>query len=171
VAADLPADGTGSAAARAGETAELASFAQRSMGRGIDLLIVGVLFFMVAGPFIDTSAVDARVPFRAVVVGMVAWIVYETVTVRLLGTTMGKMAVGAVVTDLATGAKPSWAQAGIRAIVVPALVPLVWIFAGVVYSTATIDRTTRRGLLDRLAGTVVVRATPRQPQSPAPTPE
>lgn len=140
------------------ERAELASFAQRSIGRGIDLLIVAVLFFMVAGPFIETDEVDRGVPFKAVVAGVVAWIVYEMVTVRLLGSTMGKMAVAASVVDMGTGARPSWAQAGIRAIVVPALVPLVSIFAGVVYSTATIDRRTRRGLLDRLAGTVVVRA-------------
>lgn len=153
-------------AAEAGaERAELASFAQRSLGRGIDLLIAGVLFFMVSGPF--SSSGTEQVPFGAVVAGLVAWIAYETATMALLGTTMGKMAVGAVVLDAASGTRPSWIQAAIRAIVVPALVPLVWVFAGVVYSTATLDVRTRRGLLDRLAGTVVVRATPRGEASAA----
>lgn len=94
----------------------------------------------------------------------VAYLAYEIAMVVTRGQTLGKMALGTVVTDAAGGGRPTLWQATTRAVVPlagvvvdvilgTAAVGALWVFA--VYGSLLVDER-RRGLHDRAAGTLVV---------------
>lgn len=136
----------------------IAPVALRAFARAIDLLIVAVISLAFTLPLVEGSGED--VPRSVQLLSLGGWLLYEAGTVALIGTTVGKMAVGLKVVETSTGANPGPARAVVRAAVVPALIPLVSFFALLAYPTATFDLQTRRGLIDRLSGTAVVRSVP-----------
>jgi uncharacterized RDD family membrane protein YckC len=141
---------------------EIASLAQRAMGRSIDLMVVAVISLAFFAPQIAADPSDASVPRWTQIAVFGVWLVYEAGTTAYLGQTMGKMAVACRVADRRTGRRPSLARSIVRAAVVPGLLPLVQVAGLLGYATAALDPKEHRGLLDRLAGTVVVKATPGQ---------
>lgn len=141
---------------------EIASLAQRAMGRSIDLMVVAVISLAFFAPQIATSPDDTSVPRWTQIAVFGVWLVYEAGTTAYLGQTMGKMAVGCRVADRRTGRRPSLPRSIVRAAVIPGLLPLVQLAGLLGYATAALDTAEHRGLLDRLAGTVVVKATPGQ---------
>lgn len=138
----------------------LASFAQRAMARLIDLLVVAVLSLALLAPQLQGQPGDGSVPRWAKIAVAVVWLGYEATTTALLGQTMGKLATGCRVADRRTGDRPGFARSVVRAAVIPGLIPLLGVIGLLAYPTAMLDRREGRGLLDRLAGTVVVKAIP-----------
>ncbi len=124
----------------------------------MDLLIIATVSLAVFAPRAvgadDTSEVSAWTQVALIAI----WVAYEAGTTAWLGTTLGKMATGCRVVSRRTGKRPNLAQAVARAVLVPGALSVVAAFALLLYPTALLDRTERRGVLDRLSGTVVVRA-------------
>ena len=142
----------------------IASVGQRCFGRAIDLLVVATFSIGLLIPTVETDGDVLRLPGWTQWVALALWIGYESAMTALLGTTVGKMAVGAQVVDRRTGRRPSWPNAIARALPVPLLLPLVSFFALAVYPTALFDPAGRRGITDRIANTVVVKADPNRPR-------
>lgn len=138
----------------------VASVAQRCFGRAIDLLVVATFSMGLLIPTVERDGDTLSLPGWTQWVALGLWVAYEASTTALLGTTVGKMAVGAQVVDRRTGRRPSWPNAIARTLPVPLLLPLVSFFALAVYPTALLDPDRRRGITDRIADTVVVRADP-----------
>ena len=141
---------------------ELASLAQRAMARAIDLLVVGLISLAFFAPQLAVTDGDETVPRWTQIVVLLLWIAYEAGTTSFLGSTMGKLAVACRVADRRTGSRPGLGRSIVRAAVVPGLLAIVPLFGLLGYATAALDTRERRGLPDRLAGTVVVKATPGQ---------
>ncbi|MFN3215687.1 MAG: RDD family protein [Acidimicrobiales bacterium] len=138
----------------------VASVAQRCFGRAIDLLVVATFSMGLLIPTVQTEGDTLSLPGWTQWVALGLWVAYEASMTALLGTTVGKMAVGIQVVDRRTGRRPSWPNAIARTLPVPLLLPLVSFFALAVYPTALFDLDRRRGITDRIADTVVVRADP-----------
>ncbi len=144
--------------AEPGSGDEVASLAQRALGRGIDLLVVAVISLALFAPQLVTRGDDDSVPRWTQVAVLVLWLVYEAGTTAFLGRTVGKLAVGSRVADRRTGRPPGLARSVVRAAVVPGLLPMLSVVGLLGYATAALDPREHRGLPDRLAGTVVVRS-------------
>ena len=138
----------------------IASVAQRCFGRAIDLLVVATFSMGLLIPTVQREGDTLSLPGWTQWVALALWVAYEASMTALLGTTVGKMAVGVQVVDRRTGRRPSWPNAIARALPVPLLLPVVSFFALAVYPTALFDLDRRRGITDRIADTVVVRADP-----------
>jgi uncharacterized RDD family membrane protein YckC len=138
----------------------VASVAQRCFGRAIDLLVVATFSMGLLIPTVQRDGDTLALPAWTQWVALALWVAYEASMTALLGTTVGKMAVGVQIVDQRTGRRPSWPNAIARTLPVPLLLPVVSFFALAVYPTALFDLDRRRGLMDRIAGTVVVRADP-----------
>ena len=127
------------------------------MARSVDLLVVAVISLAF---FAQQLAVrgDESVPRWTQVAVFLVWLTYEAGTTAVLGRTMGKLAAGCEVVERRTGQRPGVARSVIRASVVPALLPFLSVFGLLAYATAALDPREHRGLLDRLAGTAVIKA-------------
>lgn len=139
---------------------EIAGLAQRALARSIDLMVVGIISLAFFTPQLVRDPDDASAPrwVQWAIFGL--WLAYEAGTTAFLGQTMGKLATGCRVADRRTGRRPALAPALVRAAVMPALLALFAFFGLLGYATAALDRREHRGLLDRVAGTVVVKAVP-----------
>lgn len=139
----------------------LASLAQRALARAIDLLVVGLISLAFFAPQLAVQdGQDATVPRWTQLAVLGLWLAYEAGTTSFLGSTMGKLAVQCRVADRRTGRRPGLGRSVVRAAVVPGLLALAPLFGLLGYATAALDPREHRGLLDRLAGTVVVKAVP-----------
>ena len=140
--------------------AELASLAQRIGARLIDWLIIFGAWIVIMGPVSEVDGNTLEIPVWARLASLLVLLVYETVLVAWRGQTVGKMILGIRLSDVRTGADPAFIRALIRAAIVGAVVILTGQFFAVVlvfvYFTAAFPADTR-GLLDRAAGTVVVK--------------
>ncbi len=139
---------------------ELASFMQRAMARSVDLMVVAIISLALFAQQLAIRGDDESVPRWTQVAVFLLWLAYEAGTTSFLGQTMGKLATGIRVADRRTGRRPNLARSVIRTAVVPALLPFAAVFGLLGYATAFVDQRERRGLPDRLAGTVVVKAVP-----------
>lgn len=148
----------GRGASAVGDGDQIASLAQRAMARSVDLMVVAVVSLALFAPQLILKGAEARVPRWTQVAVFVLWLAYEAGTTAVLGQTMGKLATGCRVADRQTGCRPGFARSIVRAAVIPGLLPFLAIFGLIGYATAILDPQEYRGLLDRLAGTVVVRA-------------
>ncbi len=139
---------------------ELASLSQRVVARLIDWLIIFAAWFAIMGPVAETDGNTLEIPLWARLVSLLVLLGYETVLVTWRGQTVGKRIARIRLSDVRTGANPSLGKSLIRAGIVGAVVIVTGQFFAValvfVYFTAAFPRDTR-GLLDRAAGTVVVR--------------
>jgi len=149
-------------------TVKPASFAQRAVGRAIDLGILTILLVGSLLGFVDEDAaghsrIDA--PWWFLLLLAVAIVTYEVVPVHLRGQTPGKVLARTRVVDIETGQPPSWRNSFVRWIIVFALFavsnavsPAVSIvLVAILFCTAFADPN-GRSLLDKAAHTRVVRA-------------
>ncbi|HEX7135284.1 MAG TPA: RDD family protein [Iamia sp.] len=151
----------------------LATVGQRALARGLDsilLLTVWSPIFVVvlvirsggdaaAAEEMGSTPLDYVLVFGPLVALAV---LYETVCITLWGQTLGKLAIGVRVARLVNGRCPLWWESALR-IGLPGVVATVplWGVAPAValalFTTAGFDPM-HRNLVDRAAGTVVVRA-------------
>ncbi len=147
---------------QAGEPAgdQVAGLAQRALARSIDLMVVGIISLAFFAPQLVRDPDDASAPRWVQWAVFALWLAYEAGTTAFLGQTMGKLATGCRVADRRTGRRPNLAKAVVRAAVMPGLLALFAFFGLLGYATPALDQRERRGLLDRVSGTVVVKAVP-----------
>ncbi|MDH3755033.1 MAG: RDD family protein [Acidimicrobiia bacterium] len=133
---------------------------QRALARLIDFAIVMTVVVAFAPSRVVTDDGAIRLPRWVILVTIAVFVVYETVGVAWRGQTVGKAATRIKVVDAASGRRPAAIQASLRVLVVAA----AWVALGsfgllamiLVYLTGALDRSTGRGLPDRVAGTAVV---------------
>jgi uncharacterized RDD family membrane protein YckC len=149
---------------------QAATFGQRAIARLIDLV---VLLLLLAGAFAGFASKDGDgttsfdVQWWYVALVFIGIVTYEVVPVHVRGQTPGKILTRIRIVSLETGATPTWVQSITRWIIPVAillgLTPfvsfVVFPLLAVVYGTALLDRG-GRNVLDKLAGTRVVQATP-----------
>jgi uncharacterized RDD family membrane protein YckC len=147
-----------------------AGFTQRALGRAIDLAILTLLIVLALTPFNEGDSLDAPPLFLVAV--LVAVLAYEIVPVYLRGQTPGKLIARTRIVradaldapEAVTGLTLTWWQAFVRW----APVCVVWALGGVypplavvamaaLYLSALAD-VGGRSVLDKLAGTRVVRS-------------
>jgi len=136
----------------------LASIGQRVGARVIDwLLLAAVVAAM--GMLAVSGDPQQTVPRWAVLGSVAVVFLYETLPVALRGQTIGKAVVGIDIVSLERGTKPGLVAAGLRALPIVLLLVLLQQFSYIVmvfvYFTAAFMQH-NRGVLDRLAGTVVI---------------
>lgn len=133
---------------------ELASYGQRAGARVIDWILLFVSSFVIILPFSDRR------------IGYLVWMLvialYETVPVAKYGKTIGKAVVNIKIVDAKTGMLVAPLRAFLRVAPVLAIVAIVpgQFFPAVLvflYFTAAFGAAHNRGLIDRLAGTAVVK--------------
>jgi len=142
----------------------LAGFGQRALAWVID----GCLTFFPAAlaslPFLDVDlerpAQDMVWPAWVMVAMVAVWVLYQIVCLSLWGRTLGMWALGLRAARFADGARPTWSQSALRALLpgsIAALpIPIVSSAWVVVYVVALYNPL-RRGLQDHAGGTIVVR--------------
>ncbi|HEV8296067.1 MAG TPA: RDD family protein [Acidimicrobiales bacterium] len=144
-----------------------ASFTQRALGRAIDIGLLCVLIVAALSGFVEDDANgDPRVdaPAWFLIALAVAVLAFESVPVRLRGQTLGKIITKTRIVRVVDGGRPGWGAALIRWGIAVAVLAVVGAFSppaaiaavAVLYASALIDPN-GRGLLDRAAGTEVVR--------------
>jgi uncharacterized RDD family membrane protein YckC len=140
---------------------EVASLAQRIGAKLVDWLIIFVAWAVIMGPVTKADGSSLEIPVWARLASLAVLVGYETVMVTVWGRTVGKMLTGIRLSDVRTGGRPPFVKALVRAAIVGGVVAVTGQFFAVVlvfvYFTAAFPSDTR-GLLDRAAGTVVVRA-------------
>lgn len=105
----------------------------------------------------DASDTDRNSVLAISLMGIALAITYHTVAVARYGRTLGKRLMSLRVVSMPQGGQVSWSYAALRALVPAAavLLPVVGNVAGIaVYAWAIFDKR-RRGLHDKLAGTMV----------------
>jgi uncharacterized RDD family membrane protein YckC len=139
-----------------------AGFTQRALGRAIDLAILTLLIVLALTPFNEDDSLDAPPLFLVAVLAAV--LAYEIVPVYLRGQTPGKLIARTRIVRVDGGGSLTWWQAFVRW----APVCVVWALGGVypplavvamaaLYLSALAD-VGGRSVLDKLAGTRVVRS-------------
>jgi uncharacterized RDD family membrane protein YckC len=139
---------------------ELATVGQRIGGALIDgLLISMVAVVPILLGLVDESDFDAGLPGPLLTALFLFGAVYTIVPTAVLGQTPGKIAVGTRVVTEADGSVPGWWRSAVRW-GLPAgagRLPYVGLAASLVVIGSLLLDPHRRGLHDRVAGTVVVK--------------
>lgn len=138
----------------------LAAIGQRVAARFLDWVLIFLLWLGLMGPMAErTAGGGISVPFWVRLVALGILIAYEVGFVASSGQTLGKRIVGIRVQLLREDRLPGLGSAVLRVLPVIAVVVIGGQFFAVVlvvlYFTAGFA-SDRRGLIDRLAGTVVV---------------
>ena len=144
------------------DTDQLATVGQRAIGFAADVALAGTVL-LTPGMLLDgTVSANDLGPGLSRLVALVAFVflsMYEVIPTALWGRTPGKAIVGTRVVGIGDGGVPGWKRALLRW-VLPALafqVHLVgWVLA-LALRAALVADPLRRGVHDRLAGTIVVR--------------
>ncbi|MGH9222609.1 MAG: RDD family protein, partial [Acidimicrobiales bacterium] len=147
---------------RAQDTDRLATVGQRVVGGLADLALAGTVLLtpgMLLRGAVTPDEVSSGVASIVAIVAFVFMAVYEIVPTALWGRTPGKAIVGTRVVGMGDGRVPGWKRAILRW-VLPALAFQVhavgWALALLLRALLVVDPL-RRGVHDRLAGTIVVR--------------
>jgi uncharacterized RDD family membrane protein YckC len=148
-----------------------ASFTQRAIGRAIDMFVVFALSLLALRPFYEEGSDGEShntAPVWFVIAVLLAVVAYEVVPVHLRGQTVGKIVTRTRVVD-ATGDRPPGVRAALlRWVPVVAVLALgtavstgfTLVAIAALYLSALADPGGRT-LLDKLAGTRVVRVDAR----------
>ena len=138
----------------------LASINQRVGARVLDWLILMAISLGIGLASVSGDA-DVDPPTWAILAAIVVVLVYETAMVAWRGQTLGKIVLGIEIVVLADGSRPSVMSAALRVVPIVVLLAVLAQFAYIamvfVYFTAAFMQH-QRGVLDRLAGTVVIQA-------------
>jgi uncharacterized RDD family membrane protein YckC len=144
------------------EADRLASVGQRAVGFLADVVLAGTVLLtpsMLLRGAVTVDDLGPELTRLLAAVGFVFLAVYELVPTALWGRTPGKAIVGTRVVGIGDGEVPGWTRAILRW-ALPALAFQVqavgWALALLVRAALALDPL-RRGVHDRLAGTIVVR--------------
>lgn len=145
------------------DTDRLASAGQRAVGFVADVAVAGAVLLtpgMLLSGAVSADDIGPGLTDLLRIVGFVFLALYEVVPTALWGRTPGKAVVGTRVVGLGDGRVPGWKRAVLRW-ALPALAFQVhvvgWAIAVLLRAVLVADPL-HRGVHDRLAGTIVVRA-------------
>lgn len=141
---------------------ELATIAARVFARIVDWLILFAVLALISASYAEQLEDGAaRLPAWAAVLGILIVLAYETVLVASGGQTLGKRLIGIEIVSMKSATTPTVGQSILRVAPVGAAMALFssWfpVAMVVVYFSAGF-LSERRGILDRFAGTAVIRA-------------
>jgi len=139
---------------------QLASIAQRVGGALVDGLLTSMVVVvpLLLG-LVEVDRIDESLPAPIILGLFLFGAIYTIVPTALLGQTLGKIAVGTRVVAEDDGSLPGWRRSALRW-ALPGVVgrlPFVGLWVGLAVMASLVWDPRRRGLHDRLAGTVVVR--------------
>jgi uncharacterized RDD family membrane protein YckC len=144
------------------ERDQLASVGQRVVGFAADVALAGTVLLtpsMLLDGAVTAEDLGPGLARLLVLVAFVFLAIYELVPTALWGRTPGKVIVGTRVVGIDDGRPPGWKRAILRWIL-PALAFQVqvvgWVLALLIRAVLVADPL-RRGVHDRLSGTIVVR--------------
>lgn len=139
---------------------DLASIGQRIAGALIDGLLTSMVVVvpMLLG-LVDIDDLEGTLPGTMLLGLFVFGAVYTVVPTAVLGQTLGKIAVGTRVVVEADGALPGWRRSLVRW-ALPGLagrLPVIGLGVSLAIMASLVWDPRRRGLHDRMAGTIVVK--------------
>jgi len=149
-------------------TDRLASHFRRAIATFIDLILtplVGLLVMLVTGLLESAEAYSSlsTIAFRALIIGVIAYVVLNGWLLHTRGQTVGKALMGLVIVDTISGEKaPLWKLLLLRMWFFPLLLLLGIMPYGIIpiIDQAMIFTPSRRCLHDRLCGTSVINKAP-----------
>jgi uncharacterized RDD family membrane protein YckC len=143
-----------------GQTRELASVGQRAAGALIDgLLMSMVVVVPLLLGMVEIDDLEGPLP-GSLVLGLFSFgAIYTVVPTALWGQTLGKIAVGTRVVAEDDGSLPGWRRSALRWAVpgIAGRLPYVGLWVSLAIMASLVLDARRRGLHDRVAGTIVVR--------------
>lgn len=145
------------------DTDRLASVGQRVVGAIADVALAGTVLLtpgMLLSGAVSADDLGPGLTRLLTVVGFAFLALYEIVPTALWGRTPGKVVVGTRVVRISDGGPPGWGPSVLRW-VLPALAFQVHVLGAalaVLLRAVLVVDPLRRGVHDRLAGTIVVRA-------------
>ncbi|MEV8596395.1 RDD family protein [Streptomyces sp. NPDC052012] len=142
----------------------LADSARRTLARIIDMILVGVVVWLLTWAFnvndydLDGDQVEVGTTFGQSLIAAVLYIAYDTVLTVRNGQTLGKQLLNMRVANLNDGANPSMQTALIRAAVLwlPFAFCCACVWTAISGGWSFFDRPYKQGLHDKAAKTVVV---------------
>jgi len=142
----------------------LADSAKRTLARIIDLILVGVVVWLLSWAFgfnqyeWDSDQVEVGSTLGQSVIGAVLYIAYDTVLTARNGQTLGKQLLNMRVANLNDGSTPSVQTSLIRAAVLwlPFAFCCACVWTAIAGGWSFFDRPYKQGLHDKAAKTVVV---------------
>ena len=142
------------------QTGELATVGQRIVGALIDGLLTSMVVVvpMLLG-LIDVDDFEGTLPAPVMVGLFLFGAVYTIVPTAVLGQTLGKIAMGTRVVVEADGTVPGWRRSFVRW-ALPGLagrLPVIGLGVSLAIMASLVWDPRRRGLHDRMAGTVVIK--------------
>jgi uncharacterized RDD family membrane protein YckC len=142
------------------ETTELATVGQRVVGALVDGLLTSmvVVIPLILG-FVDLDDFDGTLPAPILLGLFLFGAVYTIVPTAVWGQTLGKIAVGTRVVVEADGTLPGWGRSAVRW-ALPGLagrLPVIGLVVSLAITVSLLVDPRRRGLHDRVAGTIVVK--------------
>ena len=139
---------------------QLASILQRVGGALVDGLLIGMVVVvpLLLG-FIDLDRVEEALPAPVILGLFLFGALYTIVPTAVWGQTPGKIAVGTRVVVEEDGSLPGWRRATVRWALPGVLgrLPGVGLWVSVAIMASLVWDRRRRGLHDRVAGTIVIR--------------
>ncbi|MFF8031174.1 RDD family protein [Streptomyces sp. NPDC016626] len=142
----------------------LADSARRTLARIVDMLLVGIVVWLLTWPFgvseynVDGDRINVGNGFGQSVIAAVLYTAYDTFMTARSGQTLGKKWLGMRVADLADGSNPSVQTALTRAAVLwlPFAFCCACVWTAISGGWSFFDRPYKQGLHDKAAKTVVV---------------
>ncbi|WP_320782251.1 RDD family protein [Streptomyces sp. CRN 30] len=142
----------------------LADSARRTLARIIDMILVGLVVWLLSWAFrvqsysVDSDQVGVGASFWQSVIAAVLYIAYDTFLISRTGQTLGKKVLGMRVARLDNGATPAPQSALIRAAVlwIPFAFCCACVWTIICGGWSYFDRPYKQGLHDKAAKTVVV---------------
>ncbi|MFE6283166.1 RDD family protein [Streptomyces sp. NPDC057877] len=144
----------------------LADSARRTLARIIDMILVGIVVWLITWPLgigeynVDTDEFETASTVGQSVVAAVLYMAYDTILTARTGQTLGKKWLGKRVANLDNGATPSMQTSLLRAAVlwIPFAFCCACLWTAIAGGWSFFDRPYKQGLHDKAAKTVVVSA-------------
>jgi uncharacterized RDD family membrane protein YckC len=142
----------------------LADSGRRTLARLIDMVLVGVVVWLLSWGFgvteynVDGDEIEVGKSLGQSIIAAVLYIAYDTVLTARTGQTLGKKLLGMRVTDLDNGATPSVQTSLTRAAVLwlPFAFCCACVWTIIAGGWSFFDKPYKQGLHDKAAKTVVV---------------
>jgi uncharacterized RDD family membrane protein YckC len=143
----------------------LADSGRRTLARIIDMILVGIVVWLLTWAFnvreyqMDSNDFDAGRSFAQSLVAAVLYIAYDTILISRSGQTLGKRWLGMRVAKLDNGATPSVQNTLVRSAVlwIPFAFCCACIWTAIAGGWSFFDKPFKQGLHDKAAKTVVVK--------------